>query len=168
MKQFLLVRHAKSDWSDDSLTDFERPLAERGEHDAPLMAAYIKERGLRPTFVLASPARRAYTTARTFADTLGIPENDLATEEELYEASAQRVLSAVLGLPETTDFAAVFGHNPAFTYLVSDFTPEYVSNVPTCGVAHLVSEATQWNRVSTANTVLRKLYTPKAVLDAYA
>ena len=37
-KQLLLIRHAKSDWGDFSLPDFDRPLNERGKRDAPEMA----------------------------------------------------------------------------------------------------------------------------------
>jgi phosphohistidine phosphatase len=45
MKELLLVRHAKSDWGDPSLDDFDRPLNGRGKRDAPVMAEKIKERG---------------------------------------------------------------------------------------------------------------------------
>jgi len=38
MKQLILIRHAKSDWSTASLGDLDRPLNERGKKDAPQMA----------------------------------------------------------------------------------------------------------------------------------
>jgi phosphohistidine phosphatase len=38
MKNLLLVRHAKSDWENLELDDFERPLNDRGKRDAPAMA----------------------------------------------------------------------------------------------------------------------------------
>ena len=38
MKTLILVRHAKSSWDDAGLSDFERPLNERGKKDAPAMA----------------------------------------------------------------------------------------------------------------------------------
>ena len=34
-RHLLILRHAKSDWDTDAATDFERPLAKRGERDAP-------------------------------------------------------------------------------------------------------------------------------------
>ncbi|MEI9909506.1 MAG: histidine phosphatase family protein [Bacteroidota bacterium] len=37
-KTLILIRHAKSDWSTASLSDFDRPLNERGRKDAPEMA----------------------------------------------------------------------------------------------------------------------------------
>ena len=47
MKTLLLIRHAKSSWSDSSLPDFERPLNERGKHDAPIMAKRIKDKKIK-------------------------------------------------------------------------------------------------------------------------
>ena len=35
MKTLYILRHAKSDWGDSSLKDFDRPLNERGRKAAP-------------------------------------------------------------------------------------------------------------------------------------
>ena len=40
MRELILIRHAKSDWSNPLLDDFERPLNKRGEKNAPFMAKY--------------------------------------------------------------------------------------------------------------------------------
>lgn len=167
MKRLLLVRHAKSDWSDAGLRDFDRPLNARGEHDAPRMARFLRERELVPTFLLASPAARTYATARHFAAAFGIAENDIALMESLYDSSADDLLGAVVGLPDLHDVVAVFGHNPAMTTAVSRFADEYVSNVPTCGVACVTSEAESWAGVRPGAASLRGLWTPKGVLAAY-
>ncbi len=39
MKTVILLRHAKSDWNDMSLRDFDRPLNGRGERAAALMGS---------------------------------------------------------------------------------------------------------------------------------
>ena len=44
MKTIYLIRHAKSDWSDTTLRDFDRPLNKRGLHDAPFMAEKLSSR----------------------------------------------------------------------------------------------------------------------------
>ncbi|NIP89767.1 MAG: histidine phosphatase family protein, partial [Gammaproteobacteria bacterium] len=71
MKTLLLLRHAKSSWDDPSLEDFDRPLAPRGEKAAPVMAAYLASKGLRPDLVLCSPAARARQTWALVAQSLG-------------------------------------------------------------------------------------------------
>jgi len=63
MKNFLLVRHAKSSWSDPSLDDKDRPLNARGKRDAPFMASYLRDLALIPDILFSSPAKRAYKTA---------------------------------------------------------------------------------------------------------
>ena len=45
MKKLFIVRHAKSDWHNE-LEDFDRPLNNRGETDAPIMAQKINNMGL--------------------------------------------------------------------------------------------------------------------------
>lgn len=47
MKTLIVIRHAKSSWSNLGQDDAERPLNERGKKDAPEMAKRLKERGLK-------------------------------------------------------------------------------------------------------------------------
>ncbi|MCW5958340.1 MAG: histidine phosphatase family protein, partial [Pyrinomonadaceae bacterium] len=63
MKRILILRHAKSSWTDPNLSDFERPLNERGLRTAPFMGKLIVERGLSPAAIVSSPAKRARQTA---------------------------------------------------------------------------------------------------------
>ena len=37
MKKLIFMRHAKSDWSSESLSDYDRPLNDRGLQDAQKM-----------------------------------------------------------------------------------------------------------------------------------
>jgi len=36
-RTLVLIRHAKSSWDDPNMRDFDRPINERGQHDAPDM-----------------------------------------------------------------------------------------------------------------------------------
>ena len=42
MKNLILIRHAKSSWKHPELSDFERPLNNRGIRDAPFMGKRLK------------------------------------------------------------------------------------------------------------------------------
>ena len=68
-----LVRHAKSSWDNPALADFDRPLNARGERDAPRMAQHVRRALGIPDRIVSSPALRALTTARVFAETLALP-----------------------------------------------------------------------------------------------
>ena len=55
MKTLLLIRHAKSSWGDASISDFDRPLNERGKHDGPLMAQELSTRVSKLMFSFQAP-----------------------------------------------------------------------------------------------------------------
>jgi phosphohistidine phosphatase len=67
MKTLLLIRHAKSSWDTPSQKDFDRPLNDRGHHDAPAMAERLLDKGIKIDAFISSTANRALTTARYFA-----------------------------------------------------------------------------------------------------
>ena len=53
-KQLLLVRHAKSDWGNADLADFDRPLNKRGKENAPEMAERLLKKGFKAKFAIIS------------------------------------------------------------------------------------------------------------------
>lgn len=167
MKRLLLVRHAKSDWSDGSVEDFDRPLNDRGRMDAPEMATYLASRGVLPSLLVSSPAHRAYTTARLFAEIFGIPENDISKEETLYEASADTILAAVRNFSDAEETVALFSHNPGLTMAAGRFAQDYLDNVPTCGVALIEADITSWRDFQPEVGTMRELLVPREVLSRY-
>jgi phosphohistidine phosphatase len=66
MKSILLVRHAKSSWDSPTMQDFDRPLNDRGNRDAPMMANRLLERKAGIDIFVTSTAVRALTTAKYF------------------------------------------------------------------------------------------------------
>ena len=80
MKILFLVRHAKSSRDDPSLPDRNRPLNDRGLHDAPMMGQRLSRSGVKPDRLVSSPALRALTTAQLVADAIGYPRQDIAIE----------------------------------------------------------------------------------------
>ena len=62
MKLLGLLRHAKSDWDDVCLRDFDRGLNDRGRRGATLIGRHIAEGGVEWDAVIASPAERVRRT----------------------------------------------------------------------------------------------------------
>ena len=71
MKTILLMRHAKSNWDDADLDDFDRPLAKRGLEDAPRMGKTLAKLGCLPDTIVSCTACRALQTAELFAKGAG-------------------------------------------------------------------------------------------------
>ncbi len=159
-----LVRHAKSSWDHPGLPDFERPLNDRGHRDAPRMARFLQEMGLKPDLFVSSPAKRALSTAQYFAQIFGIPEKDILRDEDIYEASVSNILSVVRRLPESARMVFLFGHNPSLTDVANRFSEDYISNIPTCGVVQLASDADHWAALDPSNTRVVNSFFPKEVL----
>src|SRR3954470_257757 len=87
MKTLIVVRHAKSSWSDSSKDDHDRPLNSRGKKDAPEMAKRLRKRDIKVDLFVSSTALRARTTAQYFADEYDVSKKDIVLEEKLYLAS---------------------------------------------------------------------------------
>src|SRR5262245_4552147 len=98
MRTVLLLRHAKSDWDDSSIPDFDRPLAPRGKRDAPRMGKEFAARGPSPDVVVSSPAQRARDTASLFLAGAKI-ETAPTYEPRIYEASSAELMSVIRKLP---------------------------------------------------------------------
>ena len=111
MPELLLLRHAKSDWGDADLDDFERPLAPRGRKAAPRMGRYLKEQGLQPALVLCSPARRARETLDLLLTALASPP-EISYLKTLYLAPPSRLLAVLRRQSPDCGRILLIGHNP--------------------------------------------------------
>lgn len=168
MKTIVLVRHAKSDWSIAGQSDFDRKLNERGNEDAPLMAAHLKKQGYEIEKIVTSPAVRAKSTAFHFAGVFGLNPETLTEIPKLYEPTTEGILDEITYLDDSFDTIALFSHNPAITYVISHFTEDYISNVGTCGIGVVQADVDQWLEFNQMTAQLKALFLPKMVLSKYA
>lgn len=147
-RRLVLVRHAKSDWSTVGQADFDRPLNERGKRDAPVMGQRLKNKGLIPDLIIASPAKRAATTAKLVADAAGYNKDKIVWVDRLYHCPAHIFEEVLLteNIPDDVKTVFMFAHNPGITLFANETTQGLnVDNIPTCGVVALAFEATHWS-----------------------
>ena len=145
MKRTLfLVRHAKSSWDDTALPDKERPLADRGKRDAPMMGKRLAKRQVKPDLILSSPARRALSTAEIIAKELNYRAEDIVVDDRLYATEAETLLGVIGELGDKLKCVMLFGHNPELTNLAHRLSNE-PALMPTCAVAQFTFEATSWS-----------------------
>lgn len=134
MAELILVRHAKSDWSDPSLRDHDRPLNGRGRKNAPEMADRLASTRVRVDLILSSTAVRARTTAEAFAEALGAP---LELVSELYLASGNTLLGTARLAATRHDLETIMvvAHDPGITDLANDLSDGGIQHMPTAAVA---------------------------------
>lgn len=163
MKTLFMLRHAKSDWGDASLKDFDRPLASRGERDAPRIGKALKERGPLPDLIVSSPAARAKATAEAFILAAGL-EITPQFEGGIYEAHSAELMRIIRNLPDTSDCAMMVGHNPGFENTVSRLT-NTDTHMPTAALACIEFSIDRWEDVEDGQGRLVWLLTPKQLED---
>ncbi len=145
MKTLYLIRHAKSSWEYQHLSDFERPLNDRGKRTAPEMAERLKAKNIKFDYIISSTAVRAGSTAVLFATVLGYDPELIDFTAEAYEASEGDICSLIQKVGTSGNHLAVFGHNPTTTFLASRLCGKYFSNVPTAGIVAIEFDIDNWN-----------------------
>lgn len=157
-----LVRHAKSDWGDAGLPDFERPLSARGERDAPDMAARTRKSGPPPTLIISSPAVRALTTARLFARAFKYPQHAILHENRVYEAAASQLLEVVHAHGGRHRHIMLFGHNPGISEFAARLANDAgLADQPTGAVVSLTVPVRDWSALDWGTCRLRHHDWPK-------
>jgi phosphohistidine phosphatase len=144
VKQLLIIRHAKSSWAQLGQADFDRPLNERGRHDAPEMAQRLLQRGVHIQLCVSSTANRAITTAGYFAAAQQLPDAQLLRVPELYHAAPAVFYRVISQIPEAYNTVAIFSHNPGITSFVNQLTDARIDNMPTCGIFAVQADIQQW------------------------
>jgi phosphohistidine phosphatase len=157
MKTLLIMRHAKSAEGGPEMPDHERPLNPRGERDAPLMGARLRELGIVPDLILSSTAVRALTTARLFAEGNGYAGAPLA-DMRLYLAEVPAYIKVLAETAGDAETVMVVSHNPGSEELLHYLTGA-LRPMPTCAVA--VVELSEEGRLGRGTGRLTQFLTPK-------
>jgi phosphohistidine phosphatase len=144
MKTLILVRHAKSSWDQEGLSDSERPLNERGKKDAPEMAKRLQKKNLKIDRFVSSPAERAFRTARYFAKEFDVKKEDILVEKSLYAAMPVQFEQVVSGLKDKYNTVVFFSHNPGITDYANSLTNVRTDNIPTCGMFAVQANVESW------------------------
>ncbi len=123
MKTVIVLRHAKSDWSDMALRDFDRGLNGRGYRAAGVMGRWAALQGLDVDRIVASSAIRVVETLGRFAEAHGacpVPVFDL----RLYLASGSTIADVLSETDESVSRLLVAGHSPGLEQLILTAVPD--------------------------------------------
>lgn len=142
MKTLLMLRHAKSSWSDAMLPDYERPLNKRGKQDAPRMGKLLRAEDLVPDLIITSSAVRAVATAAAVAEACGY-EHDLQETRKLYHADPETYIDVLNDVPDRCELVMIVGHNPGLEDLLEDLTDEW-ERLPTASLAQITLPIESW------------------------
>jgi phosphohistidine phosphatase len=165
VKRLGLLRHAKADFDDVSVRDFERGLNDRGRRGAKLISRRIAELGIAWDHVIASPAVRVKATLAA----AGL--DDCATyDERAYLADAATLVDLLRQVKGEPANVLIAGHNPGLHELIfrlidpdqeDQLVAEATDKFPTAAFALLEFPLSSWASLQTGNARLVLLTRPR-------
>ena len=160
MKEIYILRHAKSSWDNSNLSDFERPLADRGISDAKKMSKFLKDMNIKIDKVLCSNAIRAKETFDLTADGFNFEIDKATYLDKLYFGDTTTIIQDLRELDESLNNILIVGHNPTLHYLVEILTNESINRFTTCNLA-TISHDGEWVSLNSQQCSLKSLIRPK-------
>ena len=149
MKSILLIRHAKSSW-DFNVEDFDRPLNERGKKAAPEMANRLLKKDIKIDVFISSPALRALTTAKYFADVYKVNKDHIIEVDALYEPTSSALENAIKSQDDAHETIALFSHNPGITEFAARLSATRIDEMPTCAIFAIKAAINGWSDFKSA------------------
>ncbi|GAA0281763.1 histidine phosphatase family protein [Alteraurantiacibacter aestuarii] len=152
MKLLGLLRHAKSDWDDLSLRDFDRGLNKRGRKGAALMGKHIRDHGAAWDAIIASPAERVRRTL----DASGLPQPIIFCDQA-YLADSSTLLRLIREHGGDCKGLLLAAHNPGLQELALDLVApdnentifgEVMTKYPTAAFAVFELDIDDWAEIA--------------------
>jgi phosphohistidine phosphatase len=166
MKILSVLRHAKTERPDKYDRDMERPLTKRGRRDARTMGRVVADVEPSVDWLISSPAVRTRQTVDELLRNLSLAQS-VAWEDEVYNASADALLSLLSRTTSRAKHVLLVGHNPSVAELVAGLSagsPQRLNlHMPTATLAHLHLEIFQWDQIRWGCGILRAFLPPKLI-----
>ena len=148
----VMIRHAKSSWANPLQSDLERPLNDRGEHDAPMMGERLKKKGIIPDLIISSTAKRAKQTAKKIAKEVGYDADKITWYEKLYHCIPSVFEEVIYEIDSSVKTVFIVAHNPGISEFVNQLSGTYHNDgMPTCGIVAAKFEADEWHEFVRVN-----------------
>ncbi len=114
-----LMRHAKSDWSEAGISDFDRPINRRGQKNARHIGQWLLEHNNIPQQIVSSAALRAKQTTELVVEELDSKPEKIFYDDKLYLASAKTLLEYIQVYKAGLNSLMLLAHNPGIEDLVA-------------------------------------------------
>ncbi len=168
MLRLMLLRHAKSDWSDEGAHDHDRSLNSSGWKAAASVASHIHQHQLHPKLILCSTALR---TRQTLMEIMPHLRNDTRIQllRDLYNSSEGDYIDAIRAFGGGYDTLLLVGHNTAIQdtalQLSGKGNPELIRQMdtkyPTGALAVIDFEEHRWSEIERRQGRIISFFQPR-------
>lgn len=147
MKTLNLIRHFKSSWENELLSDYERPLNDRGQRDLPRMGQALASRSINPDIIWYSPAKRTEVTCFGLKEYLNWQNKVPFAETRLYDADVEELTELLQNVAPSINEILIVGHNPTLTEAVNLYSNGNLDNLPTGGWVKIELDIDDWSKL---------------------
>ncbi|MDD3303205.1 MAG: histidine phosphatase family protein [Candidatus Gracilibacteria bacterium] len=169
MKTLILIRHAKSDWDNRDIIDFERVLSKRGIKEIEFVGKILKKLDLKTDLILCSSAIRTRETLEGIWQEIdannkkieyvkGVYDNHMALNMDYY-------LELLGNIDDKNDTVAMVGHNTFITNLLRQITGNEYISMETLGIAIINFDINNWRNISKTRGTLVFFLSPKHLMN---
>jgi len=168
--RLMLLRHAKSDWSQPGLGDRARPLNPRGRKAAPKVGAYMARHALVPDLVVTSTATRVRETLDLVLPAFKRPPK-VKHDARVYEAESDALLDVLKETPFEIQSLLLVGHNPGLAELAelliasgkTEARTRLAAKFPTAALAVIDFAGDDWGKLRPRSGRLERFIVPKGL-----
>ncbi len=152
MKKLILMRHAKSSWSEADIQDISRTLNPRGKASATLLGQWMEREGRTPDMVITSAATRCQQTWAGVSAELS-RQPDVMVSRALYMAGPDEILDVIRNTA-SGDSVMILAHQPGIGLLAREMRvdppPAHAAfrKYPTGATTVLELPIDDWSQVS--------------------
>jgi phosphohistidine phosphatase len=108
------------------------------------MAKRLLKKDIKIDAFVSSPALRAFTTCKYFAEAYDVKEKKIITVPELYDPTVSAFYHAIESLDDDYKHIAIFSHNPGITEFAKRLTTTSIDDMPTCAIFAVKAPIKQW------------------------
>ncbi len=160
MKLLTLIRHGTAGAGDAGMRDFDRPLAKQGKRQAEEMGRRLAHWGAVPDTLLTSASRRTVEAASALAEPLGVSPDRIVTRKDLYLCSPDTLLNTVQELEDGVDHAALLGHNPGVSDLLTLLVGAAAPSFSNGAIAQVEFDVLHWIDAAPGRATLLRFDVP--------
>ncbi len=150
MKTLTLIRHAKSDWSNIWLKDFDRPLAKRWDKQIKYIWKILKKINFKTQLVVCSSAKRAELTFEWLNKKIGKFYKEIEFTEEIYNyhiSDISKTIKLIKNFDNKYNNITIFWHNSSFENLLNYFINSSWMNIRTLWVIKINFDIDNWENI---------------------
>lgn len=168
MKTLILIRHAKSDWDNANLTDFERPLSERWIKETKFVSKVLKKLELKTDLILCSSATRNRETLEWIWEEIDSDNKKIEYVKWIYDNHMAETPDYYLDLiwkqDDNNEKVVIVWHNNFITRLLRYLVWDEFIVMETLWVAIIDFDMKKWQDISKNKWKLVFFLSPKDLM----